>query len=287
MKAEQEQIKKVLVVGNLAKDIILGSEKYGGCAATIAITLKRLGVDSGVLSVVGRDEFSGEFIEYLENMGIDTKYVYRNIESIPVCEVNSSENLISSSNWIDNGCHDAMDALSIDHQLRFYDFVHLVSSPPILSLHLSEELDNISYEPGPMLIHDEKYFDINVAKKSKFIFLNEEEYDALVSYDRGISKSGYDLPGLIAMIVTLGSRGSKIISSNGTEVLIPPVPLRGNIVDSVGAGDNFKAGFLAGYLMGKSLTESAKFGSLLGSLCVQQKGGILPEETIASVMPVG
>ncbi len=268
---------ELLVVGNLAKDIVFGEEVYGGCAATIAIVGMRLGLKTGVMSVVGKDGFSSKYINYLSEMGVNTELIEQSIDSIPTCEVVSSENKIASSIWTDNGCHEAMDKMDIPEGGKKYNLVHLVSCPSNLAEKWATNINSISYEPGPLIIFDESYFDYKVAENSKFLFLNQEEHQAVIKLKRGVYEDGYDFANLSAMIVTLGSEGSLIFNNRGECIKIEASPLESNVIDSVGAGDNFKAGFLYGYLSGLSLDISAKIGSDLGALCVQQKGAILPE----------
>jgi 2-dehydro-3-deoxygluconokinase len=44
------------------------------------------------------------------------------------------------------------------------------------------------------------------------------------------------------------------------------------VVDTVGAGDGFCAGFIVGVLNGYSHTEAVRLGNLIGSMVVQVEG---------------
>ena len=88
-----------------------------------------------------------------------------------------------------------------------------------------------------------------------------------------------DLEGAIAtltqqvggsVIVTLGAKGA-VVASRGREPVRVGAPCV-DAVDTVGAGDAFKAGFLAAYLAGCSLHEAASTGCLSGALCVTKRG---------------
>ena len=50
--------------------------------------------------------------------------------------------------------------------------------------------------------------------------------------------------------------------------------LESTVVDAIGAGDTFDAGFIYGFLSGKTILECAKIGCICGSLNVRQAGGI-------------
>ena len=60
-----------------------------------------------------------------------------------------------------------------------------------------------------------------------------------------------------------GSEGASIISEDET-LTIPPIPPQ-RIVDFVGAGDAFAAGFLVSYVQGHNLFRSGLIGALCGS----------------------
>jgi len=72
------------------------------------------------------------------------------------------------------------------------------------------------------------------------------------------------------LVVKRGSRGALV--QRGTERLSVPAVTVG-FVDAVGAGDSFNAGFLHGYVNGKSLTHCLHLGNLAGALSTTAVGG--------------
>lgn len=277
---------RLLVVGNLAKDVIGGEEKYGGSAANLALAARGLGARVGIMSVLGRDKFSAEYRNFLTESDIDLTLTLDGIEELPVCEVISTDNSILSSVWHDNNCHAAMDEMEIDVGLiTNYDMVHLVCCPPCLARRLALFNVKLSYEPGPMLIENLSYFDKTVASFSSFIFMNKEEYRAAVAYLGELPLKWDDYRNLLALVITLGKDGSRIYQRDRRSIetlKLPPIPVE-KVVDPTGAGDNFKAGFLVGYMRGRSITECVQIGSEMGATCVMQKGGILPRETVIRI----
>ena len=88
------------------------------------------------------------------------------------------------------------------------------------------------------------------------------------------------------MVATLGKDGAMIYHKDktGIESRRVPTPFTvTDIVDPTRAGDNFKAGFLVGYMKGRSIIECAQIGNELGAACVGQKGDILPEEITSGI----
>ncbi len=73
----------------------------------------------------------------------------------------------------------------------------------------------------------------------------------------------------------LGAVGGKIISA-------PPISVR--LVDTVGAGDSFDAGFLYGYLQGWDLERSLRLGVICGGLSTQASGGTESQPTIQQAL---
>jgi len=57
-----------------------------------------------------------------------------------------------------------------------------------------------------------------------------------------------------------------------------------NVVDAVGAGDSFDAGFLYGYLHGWEISRSLRLGSVCGAISTQKPGGTEGQPTLPEAM---
>lgn len=75
----------------------------------------------------------------------------------------------------------------------------------------------------------------------------------------------------LIVCITLGERGCRLLSADGTDEIIPGFPT--NVVDTVGAGDAFMAGFLVAWREGKPLGQAARFANALASLVASRPGG--------------
>ncbi|VDG22575.1 sugar kinase [Lactiplantibacillus mudanjiangensis] len=73
------------------------------------------------------------------------------------------------------------------------------------------------------------------------------------------------------VVVKLGAHGAFVKSKNGETCSIPGYKVS-QVVDTVGAGDGFAAGFITGQLEGLSIEASALRGNAVGSFAVQAPG---------------
>ena len=70
----------------------------------------------------------------------------------------------------------------------------------------------------------------------------------------------------------LGAGGALVVSP-GRSFAAPVEPV-GHVVDAIGAGDSFDAGFVAAWLAGLPLRECAAWGNACGRASTQAQGGI-------------
>jgi len=78
--------------------------------------------------------------------------------------------------------------------------------------------------------------------------------------------------------IKLGAAGGLGVSP-GQRVRASAVPVQ--VVDTVGAGDSFDAGFLYGYLNGWSLEQTTRLAAVCGSLSTRGRGGVDCQPTLA------
>lgn len=96
-------------------------------------------------------------------------------------------------------------------------------------------------------------------RKASFIKVNESEYNN-PNHDKAIMKEISH-----KLIVTLGGNGCKF-----NEKIYPTS--KSDIIDVVGAGDSFFAGFISTYINSKDIDTSISFANMCGTYAVKQKG---------------
>jgi sugar/nucleoside kinase (ribokinase family) len=75
------------------------------------------------------------------------------------------------------------------------------------------------------------------------------------------------------LVVKRGAAGASAYQAGMPAVHVPGVPVE-HVVDPVGAGDTFAAGFLHRWLRGHDVTDSVRYGNLTGALSVTRAGGV-------------
>ena len=114
------------------------------------------------------------------------------------------------------------------------------------------------------------------------LFANEEELLSLYQVDSindGLTKLRQDCE---FAAVTRNEHGSVVI--NGDQVVIIDAEPVDSVVDATGAGDMYAAGFLYGFVRGKSIEQCGKIGSIVASEVISHMGP-RPLVPLTSVVP--
>ncbi|MFN8402395.1 MAG: PfkB family carbohydrate kinase [Anaerolineales bacterium] len=114
------------------------------------------------------------------------------------------------------------------------------------------------------------------------VFLpNEAEAKSLTGADN-VDEAANRLQSRVeALAIKLGKDGALGISRS-QRVRMSSIPV--NVVDTVGAGDSFDAGFIYGYLNGWELEKSLRLACVCGALSTQQAGGTNGQPTLEEAM---
>jgi len=83
------------------------------------------------------------------------------------------------------------------------------------------------------------------------------------------------------LAVKLGAQGALGVSK-GQKVRAASIPVK--VVDTVGAGDSFDAGFIYGYLHGWPLEKSLRVAAICGALSTRAAGGTAAQATLDEVL---
>jgi 2-dehydro-3-deoxygluconokinase len=273
------------------RGIELFRKHVAGSEANVAIGLARLGHQAGWISRLGDDEFGIFIRNFLRGEGVDVSHVifdplhptgiafkerrelgarrvlyYRRgsaasqltpddlkpsyFEGIRYFQVSGINSALS------NSCHDTvLAAIDLAHQAGA-----LVSFDPNVRLRLWDA-ETCRRTLRSVIRH----CDIVLPGSDEAELLTGES-DPLVA-----AKALRDLGPRLA-IVKLGAQGAMAIDDDGV-VQAPALKLE-RIVDPVGAGDGFAAGFLSGQLRGWTITESLRLGNVVGASAMSVSGDV-------------
>lgn len=279
----------VIALGELLWDVLPTEKLLGGAPANFSHRLRQLGVNARMVSRIGKDTLGEELARGLEGLNFDLSLIQLDDEH-PTGTVDVS--LSSDGNptfTINTGvAYDYLemtpDLLSAAEAASLICFGTLVQRSPQTRETIYKVL-----EAAP---NATKFLDINLRKdcysaetvadslrRADIVKLNTSEVTiisellnrrerALRDFARGLIQDF----NVTAVLVTLGEKGVYALDSLGHECTVPGLSIQ--VVDTIGSGDSFAAGFVSAYLSGAPLEACCHFGNLTGALNATKKGGM-------------
>ncbi len=256
----------------------------GGSAAIFASQFTKLGGNVGFLAKVGDDFFGHFLIEKIKALGISTTYISLDTNRKTAVGVGLSD-----------GADRAMltytgTLQSIEPDDIQEDFVTATRHWHIASYFLLENL----YEHWIPFLQQLRQqgvtvsLDTNWAPKENWervhallpfvdVFLPNEEEARRISGKADVLEAGNWLVNYCKIVVIKrGGAGAMVFQKENVQQFDLPKTLTNQLViaDTTGAGDNFDAGFLRGWLLGKSVEACVQLGMKCGTLSLSAIGGI-------------
>jgi sugar/nucleoside kinase (ribokinase family) len=305
---------EIVCVGNLVVDAVgVGVDKIpdegslalfdrvemhlGGCANNTAVALAKMGINVGLVAKVGEDGL-GEFCgSELSRKGIDIRGLKRSrtdSTSFSFIMVPRSGNrrilhtlaanetfgpkdidfsLLKGAKWVSFGGLAILPSLEGEALAGVLKKIKKLGARTAADTAINDRFSAKDW--NNLLAPCYRYLDI--------LFPSEIEAKAMTGESdpekicRELRKRGVKIAG-----VKLGERGSAIMSDEGY-FQVPVYDVE--CIDTLGAGDCFMAGLLAGMLRGLSPNDAAKLGNAVSAHCVQAVGattGIKPLSQILS-----
>lgn len=260
----------------LANDMML---TLGSSSAIVAHNLASLGSHVGFLSCIGNDQFGQMALERLSAAGVDVSKVVQISGSVKtgltvLLQRNGWRNILTYPGTI------------FDLKLEHLDFDYLTSSRHFhfssfylqrgLQAHVVELFKQLRSKGLTISLDcnddpDDKWMGLEEVLPYVDVFLpNERELKRIAgteNVEAAIDRLAVIVP---LLVVKLGSEGA--MAQTGKERVTSPA-VKVDLVDPVGAGDSFDAGFLHEFLRGSDLTTCLRSGNLAGALSVTRPGG--------------
>ena len=274
----------IVCFGEVLFDVFPTHIKIGGAPLNVALRLASLGVNSNIISRIGKDTIGRELIDYVRTNGVNTA-------SIQVDEIFNTGEVIVKLNEKGSASYTINYPVAWDKIVCIPEDEIMVKKADALVFGSLVCRDSISQNSLLEIINYAKYavFDVNLrapfyAKEillnlmmqSDFIKFNDDE---LYEISASMNSPYHSLEQNILFIaeqtntkhicVTKGSHGAvlyyneKMYYNSGYKI---------DVVDTVGSGDSFLAGLLSELLTNNNPQEAINFACALGAIVAKNEG---------------
>ncbi len=265
----------------------------GGDAFNEAAIMSRLGVRAGLVGRLGHDIFSETLLTAAQEAGVDVSNVRIGDEpNTSVCIVLIKQD--GSRNFCTyKGANGQLSIADIDLEIlgrtRIVNIGGLYAMPAFDGAG-AEELFAEAKRRGVVTSVDTKYDTYKIGFAGIRGMLRHTDY-FLPSYDEAAHISGekdvariaeaFMDAGVLNVVIKLGGDGCYLRTAERV-LMIPPV--KAEVVDTTGAGDNFVAGFLTGLSNGWDVEKCGRFANAVGSLATTKVGAVTAVQSMAQVL---
>ena len=310
---------KVIVLGSLAFDYIMGFDEnfvnavsidyekkeyqstvtansriqhFGGTAGNIAYNLGLLNISPvSLLGSVGKDFESLGYKDHITkfhniDLNVDIQPDLFTAACYIVNDEKSNQMIIFHGGALDGG-------KNIDLRKKIKDpeqYAYAINSTQGIEAmkNFADQLSDLKipmiFDPGQITPLFSKENLLNILTKSEILIGNTHEIKQVMN-KTGMTEK--DLLEHVSTIVkTKGSEGSEFITkalSGKLESIEIPISNPSKVIDTTGAGDGYRAGFLSGLILNMSLKNACRLGSTVGSFVVETGGAQTQVYDIASV----
>lgn len=246
---------RIVTVGDNCMDVYRNrGEAYpGGNPVNVSVYLKDLGVDSAYIGWVGTDEYGAKMIHAIQARGVDTSFVSKIEGNTAITYVELVNNDRQFGQYDEGVMADfTLTAKEIDF-IETFQLIHAGiwgHVDPFFPIFKERGLLT-SFDFSDQLSHE------LVKTLPRFVDFSFFSYTNDDSYIRKFLKEVSNL-GSKVVVATLGENGS--LAYDGKKFYKCDV-VKGNVIDTMGAGDSFISGFLFGRLRGYEINKCLKLGS--------------------------
>lgn len=249
-------------------------ETPGGCAANVAQGLARMGLKVACYTKVGKDEIGKWIKNELKKEKVSTKLLQvergcRSDLSSIIVDQKSGEHVI----FFNRESNTKLEVIPKKIKNTERIFVSALNGQweknidTILEVAKNKKI-KILFNPGQRNIKDNPKKVLKIIKHSEVVVLNKDEAIEIIlgNHYEVDEKKLNDEIFLIRTIasfnknivaLTDGENGSWVFADN--KIYFSKIFVK-DLVDTLGAGDAFSSGFLAGYVLGRPIEDALKMG---------------------------
>ncbi len=287
----------VIVVGELNVDLIMnkldrfpevGKEilarqmtlTLGSSAAIFASNISSLGARVAFIGKIGKDKFGEVVLESLQNNDVDVSMIIQDEN----CGTGATIILNVEEDRANTTYPGAMDLLTINEiseedlsrakHLHFSSFFlqpgmrdgvgKLFRTAQKLGLTTSFDMQWDPEEEWNLAVEEIlPHVNVFLPNENELMYLSgKNDLNEAINF----IKKYTDI-----LAIKSGNQGSTVCF--GDEIINLPAFLNESVVDAIGAGDSFNAGFIYKFIMGNSIPECQEFGNLTGAMSTTDAGG--------------
>jgi sugar/nucleoside kinase (ribokinase family) len=258
----------------------------GGSGAILACGAARLGLRVAIAGVIGNDLF-GEFVRRsIEREGIDTRAL-RVDGSRPtglsvILARPDDRAILTSTGTIADLRGSSIDIDLVDSARHVHVssyFMQRSLQRDLPALFDAAQARGATTSIDPNWDPDERWDSglIELLDRTDVFFPNAAEARLITAVDdvEGAAKALAEHAAVVA--VKLGTDGGFAVDADG---VVRSDSFPSEVVDTIGAGDSFDAGFLAGRLLGWPLERCVRFAVACGSISTRGAGGTAAQPTL-------
>lgn len=265
----------------LAKEY--GSQRAsGGSTANTMSGLAQLGVETGFLSKIGKDEVGEFFKKQMTDTHVKPLMLTSDTPSGRVMAMVTPDGERTFATCL--GAAAEMGADDIQPELLdgwdiFYVEGYLVANTPLL-----EKALDTAHAKGMTIAMDmasynevQKHRDLLLRlleDRLDIVFANEQEAMALTGLEPEEALH-YIAERCQIAVVKVGAKGAYI--QRGNEV-VTIAPMKAEVIDTTGAGDMWASGFLAGLVKGEPLQKCGMMGAIVAKNIIEVMGAKMDAE---------
>jgi adenosine kinase len=246
--------------------------KRGGCAGNVAYSLALLGESPRIVATAGND--FADYHDFLAARGVD-------VEAIRILDDVTTASAFITTDRSDSqiqgfyvGAMARAGELSLAELAGERARLCIISpdDPRAIVRHCREARETgieFFFDPSFQVTHMDGPTLRDCARGARGLLLNDYEHAVFEDKTGYRAEAVFELVDLV--VVTLGEKGSRILRPGEAPIEIPPAGVP-EAVDPTGAGDAFRAGFLAGWRQGLDLAVCGRMGSVAAAYAVEQYG---------------
>lgn len=208
---------------------------YGGVPDHTIIALSRLGLKTGYIGRVGKDQAGDAIVTDFQREGVDTIRLRQDSKGTMHCHIHSTpadRTIVKTTHY---------------HPLKEYtsqDSAYVKNARALITRARPEVLAFLHSFTLPILylsLHDLKPGTVHSLPRTRALFANEQEAKVIPALIQSVVEEG------TTVVITQGSAGCTVYSRKQQQHY---EPYQVSVVDPTGAGDAFAAGWIYGDFQG-------------------------------------